>query len=229
VAYSFSTLPDRHMGAFMGITAVHWGVVAQLLFDDYRGLFYSCPWLLLAFPGALRMLSMRRLRPEAVVCVAIASSFLWLNASLVDWHGGWMMGPRYLVTAIPFLALLAAATALPSLPRVAAIAGGSLAAAAVAYSAFMMLVATAVRPEVPRAHARPYQEYLLPAFLEGRLALNTHPVDRVDEPPDGVKRAFNLGELAGLTGLPSLLPLGVLALGAGAWLSASVRRRRPCS
>jgi len=229
VAYEFSTLPDRHLGAFMGITAVRWGVVGQLLFDDYRGLFFSSPWLLLSFPGALRMLAAPRLRAEAVVCITSALSFLWLNASLVDWHGGWMMGPRYLVTAIPFLAVLAAALALPGLPRGATIAGGSLAGAAVAFSLFMMLVATAVKPEVPRAYARPYQEYLLPAFLEGRLALNTHPVDRVDEPPDGVKRAFNLGELVGLGGIRSLLPLGMFAVAAGAWLRASVPRCRPCS
>jgi hypothetical protein len=218
VAYSFSTLPDRHMGAFMGIAAVDWGVVRQLLFDDYRGLFFSCPWLLLAFPGALRMLALPRLRAEAAVCIASALSFLWLNASLVDWHGGWMMGPRYLVTAIPFLAVLAAALLLPGLSRPVRLAFGSLAGMAVLYSAFMMLVATAVKPEVPRAYARPYQEYLLPAFLEGRLSLNTHPVDRVDEPPDGVKRAGNAGELLGLRGLPTLLPLGVLVLAAGAWL-----------
>lgn len=225
VAYSFSTLPDRHMGAFMGITAVDWKVVRQLLFDDYRGLFFSCPWLLLAFPGSLRMLALPRLRAEALVCIASAASFLWLNASLVDWHGGWMMGPRYLVTAIPFLVVLAAALALPGLPRPAALALGSLAAAAAFFSGFMMLAATAVKPEVPRAYARPYQEYLLPAFLEGRLSLNTHPVDRVDEPPDGVKRAFNLGELAGLTGLRSLLPLAGLVLLAGAWLVRLTRRQ----
>ena len=223
VAYSFSTLPDRHMGAFMGITAVDWNVVRLLLFDDYRGLFFSCPWLLLAFPGAVRMLALPRLRAEAVVCIASAASFLWLNASLVDWHGGWMMGPRYLVTAVPFLVVLSAALLLPGLPRRIAVAGGSLAGAAVLYSAFMMVVATAVKPEVPRAYTRPYQEYLLPAFLEGRLAVNTHPVDRVDEPPDGVKRAFNLGQLAGLPGLRSLLPLGVFALVTGAWLGSSVR------
>ena len=225
VAYSFSTLPDRHMGAFMGIGAVDWSVVRLLLFDDYRGLFFSCPWLLLAFPGALRMLAQPRLRAEAAVCLAVAVSFLWLNASLVDWHGGWMMGPRYLVTAIPFLVVLAAALLLSRPPRPIAVALGSLAAVLVLYSAFMMLVATAVKPEVPRAYARPYQEYLLPAFAEGRLSLNTHPVDRVDEPPDGVKRAFNLGELVGLQGLASLVPLVVLAAVSSAWLRHSLRAR----
>jgi hypothetical protein len=226
VAYSFSTLPDRHMGAYMGIAAVDWSVVGQLLFDDYRGLFFSCPWLLFALPGAVRLAWLPRLRPEALVCASIAASFLWLNASLVDWHGGWMMGPRYLVTAVPFLVVLASGLLLPGLPRAVSIPGGALAAAAVVFSAFLMLVATAVRPEVPRAYARPYQDYLLPAFLEGRLAQNTHPVDRVDEPPDGVKRALNLGELLGLRGLSSLLPLGALGLVGGAWLVMTARAGR---
>ena len=226
VAYSFSTLPDRHMGAFMGIAAPRLDVVRKLLFDDYRGLFFACPWLLLCFPGAARMLARRRLRPEAAACAGCALAFLWLNASLVDWDGGWMMGPRYLVTALPFLAVLAAGLALPGLPRLLAVAGGALALSAVAFSAFMMLVATAVKPEVPRAYSRPYQDYLLPAFLEGRLALNTHPVDRVDEPPDGVKRAFNLGELLGLRGLASLLPLGAFAALGALWLRGSLGAAR---
>jgi hypothetical protein len=229
VAYSFSTLPDRHMGAYMGIAAVDWSVVRQLLFDDYRGLFFSCPWLLLCLPGALRLLSTPRLRPEGLVCGACALSFLWLNASLVDWHGGWMMGPRYLVTALPFLTLLAAGVALPGLPRRLVVAGTGVAGAAVMLSAFLMLVATAVKPEVPRSYARPYQDYLLPAFFAGELSRNTHPVERVDEPPDGIQRACNLGQLVGLRGLWSLLPLGLFASGAGAWLLGTLRASREAS
>src|SRR5258705_13748085 len=49
----------------------------------------------------------RGYRAEVATCGSIVVLFLWLNASLVDWQGGWAMGPRYLIPAIPFLVVLA--------------------------------------------------------------------------------------------------------------------------
>jgi hypothetical protein len=222
--YEFSTQPHRHMGWFMGLGAPAPEALWGILFSDYRGLFYSAPWLLLALPGALRLVR-RGLAAEVIVCLVAFVLFVWLNASLVDWQGGWAMGARYLVPAIPFVVILAAGVALP-LPlrrwaRIAAWIGG---VALVGYSAFLMLVGTAVKPEVPTHVKRPFQGYLLPRFYAGDLAISTQSIDMPNHPDRGPRHAWNLGQAAGLPGHASLIPLTAwLALCALA-LTRSLRR-----
>ncbi|HLU67593.1 MAG TPA: hypothetical protein VKZ63_15025, partial [Kofleriaceae bacterium] len=89
--YDFSTQPHRSMGFFMGLGVPDPEALAHILVTPYRGLFYSAPWLALALPGGW-LLWRRGARAEAAVCGAIALLFVWLNASLVDWQGGWAMG-----------------------------------------------------------------------------------------------------------------------------------------
>jgi len=86
-----------------------------------------------------------------------------------------------------------------------------------------MLIATSVRPEAPTAYRRPFQDFLIPAFLRGELAQNTIPIHT------GIikerREAWNWGEAFGLSGLPALIPLGVWAAVNGAWLLACLRRQ----
>lgn len=202
LAYSFSTEAPRHRGFFMGLGAPDLRVVFRLLFSPYRGLFFSAPWLLAALPGAVLLVRGRRFRPEALVCLAILALQLWLNASLWDWHGGWATGPRHLVSALPFLTL--AAAGLCSKRRLNAVVTGACFGAALV-SGFLMLAATAVRPEAPRHVSRPFADFVLPAFVEGRLAINTQGVE--GQEPGDTRKAWNLGQLAGLEGRLSLAPL----------------------
>jgi hypothetical protein len=221
--YSFSVQQPRHRGVFMGLGLPSGRVLGYLLFDEYRGLFYGSPWLLLAVPGAWMLFRDARLRAEAVVCVAVALVYLVLNASLTDWHGGWGMGPRHLVAALPFLAVLAAGVAAGGVVRPALLAVGGVAAAV---SIFLMSVGTAVKPEVPRMIERPFHAYLLPAFFEGRLAVNTQSIDMMTGRGHVQRRAWNLGEFLGLEGLASLVPLEAYAAATGFWLMAALRARR---
>jgi hypothetical protein len=223
--YKFSTQPHRSMGFFMGLGVPKLEALAGILVTPYRGLFFSAPWLALAIPGGVRLWRARR--AEAAVSIAIALLFLWLNASLVDWEGGWAMGPRYLVPAIPFLAVLAAGLALPApeIPPVARRAGWALVAIAIAYSAFLMLVGTAVKPEVPIMEKRPFGNYLLPRFHKGNLSANTQSIDSVNAPPHSAVMAWNLGHRMGLEGRASLIPLMAVWIACGAWLVLAVRLR----
>lgn len=220
--YGFSVQQPRHRGLFMGLVAPSLRVLRYLLVDEYRGLFYGSPWLLLALPGAWFLVRDRRVRAEALVCVAVGLLYLGLNASLTDWHGGWGMGPRHLVAVLPFLAVLAGGVAAHGLRRPAAIVAGG----AAVYSIVLMLVGTSVKPEVPRVEEHPWSAFLLPAFFEGRLAQNTQSIDMVTGRGHTLRRAWNLGEWLGLEGLATLLPLALFAVAMLAGLLAAVRDAR---
>ena len=47
----------------------------------------------------------RGLGAESVLFSVLALTFLLMNVSFNGWHGGSSFGPRYLIPAIPFLAL----------------------------------------------------------------------------------------------------------------------------
>jgi hypothetical protein len=218
--YDFVLQEHRHQGWFMGIAAPDAGVLGELLFGAYRGLFYSAPWLLAALPGLFFLA--RRQRSDAAVCGSVFAAYLFLNAGLVDWHGAWAMGPRYLIPALPFLAVAVAAlvAAWPAgsvVRRALAVAG----AMAVAFSVAMMLVGTAVKPEVPLDVRRPFADFLLPKFLHGNLARNTQSIDSAGGTNE--RQAWNLGHKLGLDGLWTLLPLGAWVVLTGAALFQAAR------
>ena len=115
------------------------------------------------------------------------------------------MGPRYLIPAIPFLAIGAMGLVLAwpadsPARRALAWAGGF----AAAVSAALMLMGTAVRPDVPITIARPFQQFLIPSFVNGRVARSNHPID--GDGVSGVRAAWNLGHLAGSSGCPRCCP-----------------------
>lgn len=229
--YAFSTQKYRHGGFFMGLGVPRLSIVYRILFPEYRGLFYSAPWLLLGIPGALVFLWHKATRAEGLVCAAVVLLFLWLNASLViddiDWIGGWALGPRYLIPMLPFLALVTLGTfrVLAPYPRLRAFFGAGT-ALAVGLSVFLMLAGTAVKPEVPVQVRRPFHGYVLPAFYEGRLGINPQSIDDAGYPQEGRRQAWNLGELMGLQGKASLLPLFLYAALTTSWLAWALRQRR---
>jgi hypothetical protein len=194
--YEFSTQVHRHLGFFMGISLPEANTLYHILFSSYRGLFYSAPWLLLAIPGAILLLRQHRFRAEAAACIAIVVLFVWLNASLVDWEGGAAMGARYLIPAIPFLAILtigaweallrdpAITTEFPEnriskLPINFWLKSIALVPCFVAVGISMvgMLAGTAVNPQISVGTEKPFEEAFYPLFFSGNLAINFHPVD----------------------------------------------------
>jgi hypothetical protein len=220
--YAFSTDSPRHRTVLFGLGLPSPRTAYALLFSRYRGLFLSAPWLLLALPGVVRLWRRPPLRREVLVITAIPLSYLALNAGLGDWHGGAAVGPRHLVPALPFLALGTAGLFAGRAPRRAErVAYAGLAS----LSAALMLAATAVHPEVPRWVGRPFEQYLLPAFAEGRLALNTQPIHTGTV--HARREAWNAGEWLGLAGHASLIPLALLLAAEGTWLAATLRRSRP--
>jgi hypothetical protein len=226
----FSSDPPRQRGAFMGIAWPSVDLAGKILFSRTRGLLRHAPWLLLWLPGVILLARRKRFRAEAAACALVPILYLWFNSSLTtsptDWRAGWGIGPRHLVAALPFVALGVAAlfaSAIGTSRRVTWAAFAVLAA----YSIALMLIATAVRPEVPTWYDRPFGEFLWPAFRKGQLALNTIPIHTgfVHEQ----RQAWNLGEKLGLQGLATLLPLAAYLLATGAWLMATLRPQRPAA
>jgi hypothetical protein len=225
--YDFSVQRHRHGGFFMGLALPDPVVLREILFGEFRGVFPVAPWLLLSVPGALALVARKDRRLDALACAAIAASYVLINAALNDWHGGWGIGARHLLPALPFLALLAAAVWLPTLGRRAAALTAGVAAAGIVFAVFMMTVATAVKPEVPHSYRAPYQAFLFPAFFEGRLALNVQSVGMSRWRGLTERQAWNLGEKMGLHGLGTLAPLVLYGLVTGGlWLRAA-RRQDP--
>ncbi len=76
---------------------------AALLFSPFRGIFCFAPVLLLGVYGWSKMRA--KWPAEAWLIAAMCGLFFLVNASFVGWHAGFSSGPRYLIPAIPFLAL----------------------------------------------------------------------------------------------------------------------------
>jgi hypothetical protein len=218
--YDFSTMPHRHMGWFMGLGTPQPVALWHILISPFRGLLFGMPWLLLAVPGGRAWLRSGA-RAEAAVCAAIVVLFVWLNASLVDWDGGWAMGARYLVPCLPFAVILCAgALTLPiATPLARAIRTAAL--IAVAWSSFVMFAGTVVQPEVHGAIRAPLFGYHVPHLIAGELSASTQSIDMANHPKVGPRFAWNLGERAGLPGPLSLVPL----LAWCALFGARIRRR----
>lgn len=221
--YEFSTQKHRHMGGYMGMSWPDGDALWGITFSSYRGLFYAAPWLLAGLVGIALLARRRALRAEAAVCGGLVVAFVWLNASLVDWQGGWAMGPRYLVPCIPFLVIGAAGLVL-FWRWGRAWAAWLAAAAVIGYTVFLMVAGTAVKPEVPVTEKRPFSRYLLPRLYAGQVAVSTQSIDSAGAPPTGPRQAWNLGHAAGLDGLGTLAPLGVWTAACAAWLAWAARR-----
>jgi hypothetical protein len=198
---------SRWMGVFaLPRLDALWGIT----FSPFRGLFYIAPVLLVAVIGIVR-------RREWTILVATALTFL-VNASFNGWHGGYSVGPRYVLTVVPLLALglIEMHGRLRLLTNVLA-----------AVSLLFNFAVTAVDPQPPDILRDPIGRYALPSLFTGRAvgdektpwladfhtghtSTNRVAADELLQfrrhrpgSPESEWASFNLGEL--LTGPGSLL------------------------
>jgi phage shock protein PspC (stress-responsive transcriptional regulator) len=231
IAYSSEQGYEGMQQGVFGVNVPRMIRLRRLIFGDYRGLLPLAPTLAVAPLGLLALMFRgSRARRAAVVSSIIAVYYVLLNAGYTYWEGGWSYGPRHLSPAIPFLCVGLAPlwTAAPRVIRWAL-------AAVSAYGAVITLIAVSTMPLPPANIRRPVEEFLLPAFRDGDLALNTQTfasgtVDANFRAHHEPKAAFNLGMKMGLNGHASLVPLALVWLGCAMGLSArGPRARRPRS
>jgi hypothetical protein len=130
-----------------GIGAPSATVLLRLLLDPSKGLLLFVPLLLLwpwAFPAARGRVS----RPGGLALVLVPLSLLVLYAGYPNWHGGFTVGPRYLVAALPFLVFPFAFRA-----------GGALEAGLAGASVLACVGTTLAFPFVPPGFALPWGSF----------------------------------------------------------------------
>jgi hypothetical protein len=200
---------------FFGITYPQWWRIRELLVGEYRGLLPLSPLLVAAPVGLVVLARDARRRTAALVALFIGAYYLLLNASYFYWEGGWSYAPRQVTPALPFMAL--------GLPPLWASGKRTLQALLMAgwfWGVAITLVAVSTNPQPPSSYRAPMRQLLWPAFRDGDLSLNHQTFVHGSASPDQMRghqiphAAWNLGELMGLQGLTSLLPLAVV------WLAA---------
>ena len=146
--------------------------LVMLLVSPFRGLLVSSPVLAAGFAGLAVLVADRRTRSLAAAFAVLVGFFLLFAASFNGWHGGWAVGPRYLVPALPFLAvpLVVAWRRWPRTAAALAVASVLLQGLAVAVDPQPAVGVSSIasRPGVARWRQSPIADYLLPTFVTGR-------------------------------------------------------------
>ncbi len=168
-----------HSAGFLGITLPRIEVLWGITFSPYRGLFFQSPVLLFALPGFYLFFRHPGTRTECLVCLLAVLGFFFFNAGYEYWDGVGSTGARFMIPALPFLALALARPARKWPLRFAVLA---------LISVVFMLVVAATEPRAEWRVKNPLFFFNFFLFLQGRLA-------------------DNLGGLFGLKGWTSLLPL----------------------
>jgi hypothetical protein len=186
----------------------------KLLFGCRRGLLFVAP-VVFAAPFGLRWLwKQPHGREAAAAAGAVAAYYFLFNASFLVWAGGWSYGPRYMAAGLPLLCVGLA----PAWSNARPFFRGALALTATCGVWFgLMAVSTTAQP--PDEFRCALFQLFWPSFWAGKLSLNSQSMLTISDDPTGhAHGAFNLGELAGLHGLASLIPLlAVWALAAFLW------------
>ena len=103
LAYSDNRYRDVHNGGLLGVHLPNAHSVREVLVGS-GGLIVVSP-VLVAGAAGLALLALRGRRAEALLCALVALVFLLAEAGYGDPYGGHSPGPRYLIPALPFLAL----------------------------------------------------------------------------------------------------------------------------
>jgi hypothetical protein len=166
-AFALSSAHERNAAframagqGLFGIGVPSVGTLVELLFDPSKGLLIFSPIVIVAIamlPRAYRAMS----RSQFWSLVATPLVFILLYSGYSNWHGGWTVGARYLVPALPFLLfplVFARATVLDSI-----LLGASVAAC---------VVTSIVFPFVPPGIPAPWGTFALPLLARGLIAPN---------------------------------------------------------
>jgi 4-amino-4-deoxy-L-arabinose transferase-like glycosyltransferase len=193
---SFSFMQQQ---GYLGLTYPHPDRLLKLLFGCSRGLFFASPVLLAAVPGVWWL--RKGFRGPALVAGAIVLYYFLFNASFYWWKAGLTFGPRYAGGSIPLLCLglaLAWSQATVGWRRVLIVLA--------CCSIFVTLMVVSTSSQLAMQDSCPIVHSSWPAFWAGKMATNRESMLLSNEAAGGYG-AFNLGQLIGLHGRATLIPL----------------------
>jgi hypothetical protein len=216
---SFAFMQQR---GYMGLTYPHPDRLLKLLFGCSRGLFLASPVVLGAPVGLWWLWKEKTYSAAALVAAGIATYYFLFNASFYWWKAGLSFGPRYAGGCIPLLCVgLAVAWGRTTPGWRWVLVGLGLG------SVFVALMVVSTSSQLSMQDSCPLLHSVWPAFWSGQVAVNHESVLTVAEVGSSAHRnanlstnwgAFNLGQLMGLRGIASLIPLFVIwGVGATSW------------
>ena len=147
-------------GGLFGIGVPSPGILLRLLADPGKGLFVFSPFLLLVW-RALPLMARVLPRAATIAVVLVPASIVLTYAGYPNWHGGFTVGARYLVAALPFLVF-------PLVFR----GGGRLEAGLAGASIAAVAITSLVFPFVPPGFALPWGSFAAPLLSRGLVAPN---------------------------------------------------------
>jgi len=193
---SFSFMQQQ---GYMGLTYPHPDRLLKLMFGCSRGLFFASPVLLAGVAGLWWL--RRQFRVPALVAAGIAIYYFLFNASFYWWKSGLSFGPRYVGACIPLLCLgLGVSWSRSSRSW------RCLLIALAACSILVTLVVVSTSSQLAMQDSCPIMHSSWPAFWAGNLASNRESMLMAIEAAGG-HGSTNLGQLMGLHGLATLIPL----------------------
>jgi len=107
MSYGQEALPvfqTLHGTGFFGVTRPRLESIFGLLISPAKGLFFFSPFLLLGLAGVTDLVRDRERKRDGIVIAVSIAVIVWLTLSVVDWRAGWTVGPRHMVSMLPFLA-----------------------------------------------------------------------------------------------------------------------------
>jgi hypothetical protein len=218
---SFSFMQQQ---GYLGLTYPHPDRLLKILFGCSRGLFFASPAMVAAPVGVWWLWKEKTHRAAATAAGTIVGYYFLFNASFYWWKAGLSFGPRYAGASIPLLCVgLAVAWRRASAAWRRVLVGLALCSVLAALMVVSTTSQLSMQDSCPLVHS------VWPAFWSGQVALNRESMLTVAEAGSGGEYgAFNLGQLIGLRGLGSLIPLLVVWAGAAVVWWRMVMRESLC-
>ena len=204
--YDPNSFMFMHQRGYLGLTYPHPDRLLKLLFGCSRGLFFASPVALAAPFGLWKLCKGKTYAGVAWIAAGITAYYFLFNASFYWWKAGLSFGPRYAGASIPLLCCGLPVIRQKTTPRwrqvLVVLAGCSV---------FLTLIVVSTTSQLSMQDNCPMIHTAWPAFWSGQMALNRDSMLTVAEAGSSTKYgAFNLGQLVGLHGLASLIPLFLL-------------------
>jgi hypothetical protein len=214
---------DKIAGVFGGFSLSRTG---QMLFSTYRGIFLFMPVLLLSTVGVIYAVKKRKRDPMVWVNMGSVVLYLLIVSGFSFWDAGRSLGPRYLIPLLPFLVLV-----LKDVPKRKVL--RTLLLVLLGFSVFNMLVISSVSPLCHHDVGNPLYGFAYGMFFSGKFSPYGFLYPRLlrwqlKERALFLPAAWNAGNLMGLDGLYSLLPLLLFSSAAGILLYTKTRKRFFC-